>query len=69
MSQIKITISETGPYKVEGLPALHDHQGHRMETREEEPFFLCRCGHSDTKPFCNGTHSRVAWNPELTGRE
>ncbi len=25
---------------------------------------LCRCGHSATKPFCDGTHKRVEFQAE-----
>lgn len=63
---MKITISETGSYKVEGEPALYDHDGNRLSTREGKPFFLCRCGHSANKPFCDGTHKNVEWDPTLS---
>jgi CDGSH-type Zn-finger protein len=26
-----------------------------------QPIALCRCGASTTKPFCDGTHSRVGF--------
>ncbi|MBT8488428.1 MAG: CDGSH iron-sulfur domain-containing protein [Gemmatimonadetes bacterium] len=61
-----ITISKTGPYKVEGPTKLVDDSGQPIETREGKPFFLCRCGHSSNKPFCDGTHNRQEWDAELT---
>ncbi|NNM34027.1 MAG: CDGSH iron-sulfur domain-containing protein [Gemmatimonadetes bacterium] len=62
-----ITISKTGPYKVEGPSNLVDDSGQPIETRDGKPFFLCRCGHSSNKPFCDGTHNRTEWDPELAG--
>ena len=60
MSDIKITVSGTGPYKIEGAAELCDHEGNLIETREGKPFFLCRCGQSANKPFCDGAHSRIS---------
>ena len=65
MSDLKITISEAGSYKVEGEIPLFDHAGNRIETREGKPFFLCRCGQSANKPFCDGAHKRVEWDGSL----
>jgi CDGSH-type Zn-finger protein len=31
------------------------------------PLFLCRCGQSSTKPFCDGTHRKVKF--EAVGAE
>ena len=33
---------------------------------EEETFVLCRCGQSQDKPFCDGSHKRVGFDGELT---
>ena len=61
MSEVKITITKTGPYKVEGDVELRDHEGNLVETREGKPFFLCRCGQAAKKPFCDGTHNKISF--------
>jgi CDGSH-type Zn-finger protein len=37
-----------------------DPEGNRFPT-ERETIALCRCGGSTTKPFCDGTHSKVGF--------
>jgi CDGSH-type Zn-finger protein len=53
-----ITIRENGPYVVEGDFKLLDAQGNEVPLKKRA---LCRCGGSTTKPFCDGTHSRVGF--------
>ena len=67
-STLRITVSEKGSYKVEGVVDLIDHEGNPIETREGKPFFLCRCGKSSNKPFCDGTHNREDWDYALADR-
>ena len=64
----KITVSKTGSYKIEGPVTLVDHDGNPIETREGKPFFLCRCGMSTNKPFCDGSHNRHEWDHALAER-
>lgn len=67
MSDVKITISRNGSLKVEGDVALLDADGNAVETREGKPFYLCRCGQSSNKPFCDGTHKQVEFDGALAG--
>ena len=43
-----------GPLLVTGLPTLLSADGSRLDTKEVTA--LCRCGGSQNKPFCDGTH-------------
>lgn len=61
MSDVRITVSNNGSYKVEGDVPLFDHDGTPIETRPGRPYYLCRCGGSTNKPFCDGTHSRIGF--------
>jgi len=56
-----IKVLQNGPYLVEGdAAALVDWNGVAYPIRKR-PFALCRCGASTTKPFCDGTHSRMGF--------
>ena len=55
---VKITIRDNGPYLVEGDFQLVDAQGNDVPIRKRA---LCRCGGSTTKPFCDGTHSKIGF--------
>ncbi len=49
-----ITPNDNGPYRVVGPVQLVDAEGKVM--RSEGGFALCRCGGSNNKPFCDGSH-------------
>jgi CDGSH-type Zn-finger protein len=58
--QVTITARENGPYLVRGPILLRDADGNEYQL-EGERAALCRCGGSTTKPFCDGTHSRIGF--------
>jgi CDGSH-type Zn-finger protein len=55
---ITIKIKDNGPYIVEGEFKLTDMSGNEIPVRKSA---LCRCGGSTTKPFCDGTHSKIGF--------
>jgi CDGSH-type Zn-finger protein len=50
------------------LTIVPDAEGGSQEWKEsealpaQESYALCRCGHSNTKPFCDGTHKKVGFD-------
>jgi CDGSH-type Zn-finger protein len=44
---------------VEGPLRVVDADGTEYELSEQTTIFLCRCGYSSTKPFCDGTHEKA----------
>jgi CDGSH-type Zn-finger protein len=58
---VKITIRPNGPYLVEGDVELVDVNGNKVDTTGRPRIALCRCGASVTKPFCDGTHSKIGF--------
>ena len=61
MADVKITVKQDGPLRVEGDIQLEDHEGNPIDTKGRKAVSLCRCGGSKTKPFCDGTHSKVGF--------
>lgn len=55
MEEISIKVRESGPYLVRGRVTITDCDGNRYVV-EGENMALCRCGGSQTKPFCDGSH-------------
>jgi CDGSH-type Zn-finger protein len=60
MSDVQIQITDNGPYKVTGDIELLDQAGNPSPT-PGGAVFLCRCGGSTNKPFCDGTHSKIGF--------
>lgn len=54
MKGVTITVRDKGPYIVRGEVELLDAEGNPFETKKQ--FALCRCGLSENKPFCDGSH-------------
>jgi len=61
MAEIRVT--EDGPYACEGVELVAAGGG---VLAGGERFFLCRCGGSANKPFCDGTHARIGFDGNET---
>lgn len=62
-SPTKITPYRDGPYLVRGPFALVDQDGNEIEVRRRV-VALCRCGRSQIRPFCDGTHKAIRFQAE-----
>jgi len=58
---VKISARPNGPYLIEGECEVYDPSGKKLDTTGKPKIALCRCGHSSTKPFCDGTHNKVGF--------
>lgn len=56
---IVITPKENGSYHVQGPYRIVLSDGTEIDAGEET--WLCRCGQSSRKPFCDGTHSKAGF--------
>ncbi len=59
MAEVIIEVRKNGPLIVTGPVELKDAAGNKYPT--EPRMALCRCGASTTKPFCDGTHSKIGF--------
>ena len=78
----KIVIQENGPYEVTGEPILTKRAqsesihgepldwdlvgAEDADYKRRERYLLCRCGQSNAKPYCDGTHEKIEFDGTLT---
>ncbi len=60
MDKVTITTRPNGPYLVKGPIRIVDPDGNEFQV-DRDTVALCRCGGSTTKPFCDGTHSKIGF--------
>ncbi len=56
----RIQAMPDGPYVVTDPPSLVNSKREVIETKPSTA--LCRCGRSENKPFCDGTHAKVGFS-------
>jgi len=59
---VVITIKPSGSISIEGDVILQDRDGNlitRPVQKRPGILKLCGCGHSNTAPFCDGTHNEL----------
>ena len=64
MADVQVVSTKNGPYKVTGPIEIVDHEGNAV-AGAGATVYLCRCGASQNKPFCDGTHSKIAFDGTL----
>ena len=72
MAEVKITARRNGPFCVEapqGSVELCDAEGNPYDLTGKASLFLCRCGASANRPFCDGAHNKIGFqSTELAGK-
>jgi CDGSH-type Zn-finger protein len=69
MAEVRIKTLKDGPYEVKGAGGFQLVDANRSEFKlTEDPIYLCRCGQSANKPFCDGSHKRVGFKAEEPAR-
>jgi CDGSH-type Zn-finger protein len=66
MSDVTISAKKNGPFRVEGPVRLLDVEGKEYDLTGKTGISLCRCGHSNNKPFCDGSHNKVGFQSAET---
>lgn len=61
----KLSPLKNGPLKVEGDFTICDSAGKAFATEAGKAVFLCRCGLSSNKPFCDGKHKAAEFASEV----
>ena len=61
MASTKITIQANGSMRIEGDFEIVDPTGTPYGLAGRTTVTLCRCGQSNNKPFCDGTHRKIGF--------
>ena len=65
----RITAVNNGPLRIEGEFSVCDPEGKEFGLAGRTVISLCRCGHSETKPFCDGSHKRAGFQSQVEARD
>lgn len=65
MADASVVPMDNGPYMVSGSFTLNDVEGN--EIKVEGDAYLCRCGASGNKPFCDGSHRKASFESSVRG--
>jgi len=61
MSKAELTPRDNGSMRISGDFAIRDVDGNIFDLGGRTEISLCRCGHSNKKPFCDGTHKEIGF--------
>lgn len=62
---VTVSVSKNGPYTIKGPVTLVGPDGEEWsDIPDGTNLALCRCGKSEKKPFCDGTHNKTDFEAE-----
>ena len=62
MSDTVVEVLNNGPLWIDGIPSIITHDGKSIAVPEgRKGVALCRCGASENKPFCDGSHAKIGF--------
>ena len=64
-----IIVANNGPLRVSGNFVIKDMQGKDFDLSGRTMVSLCRCGFSENKPFCDGSHARQGFQSMIEARK
>ena len=64
-----IKVFNNGPLRIEGDFEIFDAEGGQFGLGGRTALSLCRCGFSENKPFCDGSHARQGFDSTCEARE
>ncbi len=69
MATTKVTVKNDGSLFVEGDFEVVDQTGKAFGLGGRAGVSLCRCGHSEKKPFCDGSHRRQGFQSSVEAHD
>ncbi len=69
LAETKVTVRNNGPLRIEGEFTICDAEGNPFDLAGRTGISLCRCGHSENKPFCDNSHKKVEFQSEVKARQ
>ncbi|MFO0916291.1 MAG: CDGSH iron-sulfur domain-containing protein [Pirellulales bacterium] len=66
MSESTVRLRDHGPLVIDGPVKILDAEGNELTQAQGKPAVaLCRCGHSQNKPFCDGAHKAAGFQSAI----
>ncbi len=65
----KVSVFNNGPLRIEGDFTMVDAEGKEFGLGGRTTIGLCRCGLSENKPFCDGSHAKQGWQSVCPARD
>jgi CDGSH-type Zn-finger protein len=68
MADTDIVVFPNGPLRISGNFVIKDGEGKSFDLSGRTQISLCRCGFSENKPFCDGSHNRKGFQSVVEAR-